>query len=495
MALTPPPTAISPPLRPAAPIRVRTLAIAACAAPALGVALALVIHQQILPLPAHVVTPAAAVLLGLGLIAGALVTRQLLKRLTAQQLVDEALHAWNLGEPNPESLAITATNNGGVIAWNRLVHELTEAHQRDVQGHTAQRLGTLGPKAAEASPILDLLPFGILVIAPDATVTTANGAAGRMLRRSRERLVGAPLDRLIESDAFTQLWSDLKSRPGSRGGSAELPLNQGDDDTPAMARITVRPMGKGEHPDTLVLLEDITQQRAADRSRHLFVAQATHELRTPLTNIALYVERAIDLGNDEVADRAECLNVINDEVLRLNRLVGEVLSVSEIEAGSLSVKRDEVKIDTLVDDLRDTFERQAQKNSLTLTFDLPPKLPAVQGDRDKIALALHNLLGNAIKYTPAGGEITVRLAEANGQVEFSVTDTGIGIGPDDLPRVFDKFYRAQDERLATIEGSGLGLALAREVIRLHQGNITVESTLNQGSTFTLTLPLEALTAV
>ena len=224
------------------------------------------------------------------------------------------------------------------------------------------------------------------------------------------------------------------------------------------------------------------------------MAQATHELRTPLTNIGLYVERAIDLAEEDIADRAECLNVINDEVLRLNRLVGEVLSVSEIEAGSLSIRRDDVKLDQLVEDLRESFTRQAEKKEITLAFDLPPKLPTLQGDRDKIALALHNLLGNAVKYTPAGGEVTVTAAEVQGSIELSVADTGIGIGPDDLPRVFDKFYRAKDERLATIDGSGLGLALAREVIRLHHGDITVKSTLNEGSTFTLTLPVEAHTA-
>ncbi len=490
---TPHITAPPPRETPPRPGRPAALALAACAAPALGAAVAVAVTTGLFALPPHLVTPAALAAAAVGLAAGLGLARLLLRRLAAERLVGEALAAWDAGEPDPDSLTVTApaaASAGHVPAWNRLVAHLADARRHADAGHAADRLASTGPRAADAGPVLDLLPFGVLVVNPDGTVTTANGAAGRMLRRSRDRLVNAPIDKLITADAFTKLRAEIATGQGSRGGHAELSLHP-DDEHPTTARVTVRPMARTERPDTLVLLEDITQQRAADRSRHLFVAQATHELRTPLTNIGLYVERAIDLDERETAERAECLNVINDEVLRLNRLVGEVLSVSEIEAGSLSVKRDDVKLDALVDDLRDSFTRQAEKKQITVKFDLPPKLPTVQGDRDKIALALHNLLGNAIKYTPAGGGVTVTVGEAEGRLQVAVADTGIGIGEADLPRVFDKFYRAKDDRLATIDGSGLGLALAREVIRLHHGDITVESTLNQGSTFTLTLPVEA----
>ncbi|MEO1237326.1 MAG: HAMP domain-containing sensor histidine kinase, partial [Planctomycetota bacterium] len=210
--------------------------------------------------------------------------------------------------------------------------------------------------------------------------------------------------------------------------------------------------------------------------------------------IGLYVERAIDLDDHETADRARCLNVINQEVVRLGRVVEEVLSVSEIEAGSFSVRRDDVKLDELVRRIEGEYREQAQEKQLRIAFDLPPKLPTIQGDREKIAVALHNLVGNAIKYTPAGGEVRVELTETLTDLEFRVTDTGIGIDESELSKVFEKFYRADDQRLRDIGGSGLGLALAREVIRLHGGDITAESVLNQGSTFTLRLPLAGVPA-
>ena len=113
----------------------------------------------------------------------------------------------------------------------------------------------------------------------------------------------------------------------------------------------------------------------------------------------------------------------------------------------------------------------------------------VQADRDKVALALHNLVGNALKYTPADGKVTVTAKADEEQLAIDVTDTGIGIDESEAERIFEKFYRAKDERLAGVSGSGLGLALAREVIRLHGGDVTVRSQLNNGSTFTLTLPV------
>jgi signal transduction histidine kinase len=241
----------------------------------------------------------------------------------------------------------------------------------------------------------------------------------------------------------------------------------------------------------LVFIEDITQQRIADDARNSFVAQATHELRTPLTNIRLYVEQAIEAGHEETPDpaaRAKALDVINQESRRLERSVADMLSVSEIEAGSFKLRAGDVRLENLFDDLKAEYEPQAAEKKIKLTLRLPPKLPVIKGDRDKIVLALHNLLGNAVKYTPEGGRVEVRVEVENDTVKVSVADTGIGISPEETDLIFEKFYRAKDQRVATITGTGLGLALAREVVRLHGGDITVQSEVDKGSTFTMTIP-------
>ena len=157
----------------------------------------------------------------------------------------------------------------------------------------------------------------------------------------------------------------------------------------------------------------------------------------------------------------------------------------------MKLQEGDVRLDALFDEVRTDFAEQSRQKEITLRFDLPPKLPVIRGDRDKIVLAIHNLVGNAVKYTPAGGEVVVRAFEAGGELAVDVKDNGIGIKPEEQEKIFDKFYRAKDKRINNITGTGLGLALAREVARLHGGDISVESQVDRGSTFTLHLPVRA----
>jgi len=239
----------------------------------------------------------------------------------------------------------------------------------------------------------------------------------------------------------------------------------------------------------MVLIEDVTQQRIADESRNSFVAQVTHELRTPLTNIRLYLETLVDVGDNDATTRAKCINVIGQESRRLERVVSDMLSVAEIEAGSLRLNVGDVRLDALLEEVQNDFRAQAQDREITLSFELPPKFPVVIGDRDKIVLALHNLIGNALKYTPVGGKVVVHVESDATSVTVAVIDNGIGIKAEECDLVFDKFYRAKDKRISGITGSGLGLALARQVVRLHGGDIQVRSQIDKGSTFTMVLPM------
>ena len=182
--------------------------------------------------------------------------------------------------------------------------------------------------------------------------------------------------------------------------------------------------------------------------------------------------------------------------MRLERVVSDMLSVAEIEAGTMDLRHDDVRLGELIERLQEDYAAQAAEKSITLEFNLPPKLPVLNADREKITLALHNLVNNAIKYTPEGGRVAVNV---NVDVDEShiivdVVDSGIGIADSDVDRIFEKFYRADDTRLADITGSGLGLALTQEVVRMHGGEVRVRSELNKGSTFTMTLPVTSQAA-
>jgi signal transduction histidine kinase len=238
----------------------------------------------------------------------------------------------------------------------------------------------------------------------------------------------------------------------------------------------------------MVGIDDVTQQRVADEARNAFITQVTHELRAPLTNIRLYTEQAIEDGEQDPEMRGRCLNVISEEARRLEGIVTDMLSVAEIEAGTMNLRKDDVRLEMLIESLKADYSGLAGEKNITLEFKLPPKLPVIHADRDKIGLALHNLVNNALKYTPDGGRVEVKVDVKDGNMIIEVVDSGIGIAEADIGQIFERFYRANDPKVSAVTGSGLGLALAREVVRLHGGDIQVESEVGKGSTFSIVLP-------
>jgi PAS domain S-box-containing protein len=348
----------------------------------------------------------------------------------------------------------------------------------------------------------DAMAHGLVLLDDQGRVKYANGAAAAFLRADREKLMGVDVATVIREPSVLAALREVASGTLRRRAvvdveRADVPTagqgNAGPATAGGVLRFSIRPVRREDSASAMVIIEDITQQKAAEGARHAFVAQATHELRTPLTNIRLYVETAIEDGENDPAIRTKALNVINTEARRLERIVGEMLSVAEIEAGSFKLKNGDVRLDALFEELRHDYSEQAKDKTLTLTFLLPPKLPVLTGDRDKVAIALHNLVGNALKYTPQGGSVTVRVdtSETTGSLAVAVADTGIGIAADECERIFERFYRASDKRVEKITGTGLGLTIAREVARLHGGDITVDSQLDRGSTFTLKLPMKS----
>jgi PAS domain S-box-containing protein len=401
-------------------------------------------------------------------------------------VVRDALLAAAAGEQDPQRLELDARLGPEARGWNRLLEETKRLRQQARGEVVAESLAPQRQSGGELDAAFDVMSHGMVLLDARQKVRFANGAATVYLRVDRKEIIGRDVADVVKEPALIDAVRDVTD--GAAQGTKVVELTR-QDETKAVLRFSVRRMRKGDVTTAMLVIEDVTQQRVADEARNNFIAQVAHELRAPLTNIRLYIESAIETGDSEPAVRENALNVINQESRRLERIIGEMLSISEIEAGSLRVHKDDVHLDALLDEARLDFEPQANEKKVTLEFLLPPKLPVIQGDRDKLALTVHNLVGNAIKYTPGGGKVTVRLEENRGHVDIEVTDTGIGIKPDELEKVFERFYRARDERVSKIAGTGLGLTLAREVARLHGGEVTVESQINQGSTFTLSLPL------
>jgi signal transduction histidine kinase len=183
----------------------------------------------------------------------------------------------------------------------------------------------------------------------------------------------------------------------------------------------------------------------------------------------------------------EAANVINDEVERLARLINNLLSMTQIEMGTLTLDKKRIKLVDLVKDVTHAMQRSARDRHLNFVLDLPPEAIAVNVDKDLLRIAINNLLTNAIKYTDAGGTITVSVSESDEAVTVCVADTGIGIAAEDQAQIFDKFYRASGENMENRSGHGLGLPLARDIVNLHHGSMRLESASGEGSRFYIDL--------
>jgi len=398
-----------------------------------------------------------------------------------------------------EALRLGVRGAGAIAsAWNTLMTERDELRERACLKEAIEALGGGGRSESGGHSAVDALWLGVMLLDREGKVHYANGAAAAMLSVRREEVGGASFTTLFPEADLQATISEVVSGRSRNRASAEIErvgAGSGAEAERSVFRVSVKGLRKEDSAVALVMIEDVTQQRAADEARNAFVAQATHELRTPLTNMRLYIETLVEDTGEDPAVRAKCLNVIGGESRRLERIVGDMLSVSEIEAGSLKIHEDDVRLDAVFADLKADFSAQAEDREMTFVLGLPPKLPVIKGDRDKLMLTLHNLVGNAIKYTPPGGAVRVIVRLEAGAVHVDVTDNGIGIRPEECEKVFERFYRAKDKRIGSITGSGLGLALARQIARLHGGDISVRSELDKGSTFTLTLPSTDVVAI
>ncbi|MCA9303854.1 MAG: PAS domain S-box protein [Phycisphaerales bacterium] len=429
-----------------------------------------------------------------GLFAMLWIYRRFRSKLGGISAVRDSLIAFGGGERRTPCLVVSESLGVEAAIWNTILNEREAVRQESMNNEIRESILMQTGDGIGVADACNALTQGIMVVDGDLHVLYANGAACSFLGFARDSVVGLNLHTTsIDPVAIEAIEGVASGAAGARGNVEVGDLGKIQDGG-TILRFSIAQVPDAEDTRSILMIQDITQQRLSDESRNSLMAQATHELRTPLTNIKLYVEEAIEAGSDDEAIRDTALNVINKEARRLERVISDMMSVSEIEAGSLSIRSGDLRIDQMVDDLVADYQPQAKEKSIALDFDLPPKMPVLQGDRDRIGQALHNLIGNAIKYTPEGGKVRVGFEfDEDDTMRVEVSDTGIGIDPAECSKIFEKFYRADDRRIVDVTGSGLGLALAREIARLHGGDITVDSAIDQGSTFTLTIPGTAAT--
>ncbi|HSS62920.1 MAG TPA: HAMP domain-containing sensor histidine kinase, partial [Gammaproteobacteria bacterium] len=238
---------------------------------------------------------------------------------------------------------------------------------------------------------------------------------------------------------------------------------------------------------TLVIFRDTTESIVVKRGQGEFVAHIAHELKTPLNVLATYSEALQEEEGKDESFRIEAYNVIHDEVERLSGLISNLLSITQIEMGNMVIDRQRVRIGDLLEDALENVARSDRKRGIDFQLNIQSDLPALALDKNLFRVAINNLLTNAIKYSKEDGAVVISAEWHDDSVFIRVKDSGVGIAPEDQSRIFEKFYRSEAEEVRSMPGHGLGLALAHEIIALHQGDILVDSTPGEGTEFTIVL--------
>ena len=245
-----------------------------------------------------------------------------------------------------------------------------------------------------------------------------------------------------------------------------------------------------ENLGTITVLHDITALKKMDQMKSDFISMVSHEVRSPMNSLLMQLKNISDGLAGPVTDKQqEILQRASEKILNLNNLVTELLDLSRIESGLIAHEKEQVVIGQLLTDQKNFHSPYAQEKKITIQLNCPSDLPSILANRQNMEEVFSNLITNAIKYSPAGGAITINAAKENEYLKIQVADTGYGITSEELDKIFTRFYRVKDANTRKIQGTGLGLAIVKSIIESHHGKISVASEVGHGTTFTVLLPL------
>ena len=343
----------------------------------------------------------------------------------------------------------------------------------------------------QVEAVFDVLRDAVIVIDAHGEVLHANACSAGLLLVSPTEAAGQKLEDVVADHQLISTITDARSGLPTEGRQYEQEIKM-NADTVAF-EVHLQSVGCQEEPMQAVVtvLRDLSKEREIARLKSDFVSKASHELRTPLSSIAAYIEMLVDGDAADEDSRQEFYSVISTETDRLRRMIDNLLNISRIEAGLMHIDRERVDFRELAERAITNMTPQAQAKELDIHAQLASVDLAVTGDGDMLYQVIVNLLSNSIKYTPNGGRITLTADTDNltRSLHFSISDTGLGIAPDQIEHVFDKFYRVENYRRVA-QGTGLGLNLCRHIVEtLHGGQIGLESKLGMGSKFWFRVPI------
>ncbi|MBL1227013.1 cell wall metabolism sensor histidine kinase WalK [Enterococcus sp. BWR-S5] len=396
-----------------------------------------------------------------------------------------------IGEMKEQALRIARGDYSGKV----------KVYGKDELGQLAETFNQLSERVEEAQEtmesernrldsVLTHMTDGVVAADRRGKVITINEMATTLLNVKAEEAIGMSLLELLDIDQDYTL-RKLLEEPDELLIDRSQSIEEADQMILKVDFAMIR-RESGFITGLVCVLHDVTEQEKNERERREFVSNVSHELRTPLTSMRSYIE-ALNEGawqNPEVAP--DFLRVTLEETDRMIRMINDLLNLSRMDSGNSELQLEYVNFNELINFVLDRFDMMVESNDkkFTIRREFTKRDLWVELDPDKIIQVLDNIMNNAIKYSPDGGEIICRLLETHSNVVFSISDNGLGIPKKDINKVFERFYRVDKARAREQGGTGLGLAISREVIKAHNGSIWVESKEGQGSTFYISLPYE-----
>ncbi len=393
--------------------------------------------------------------------------------------------------------SIQAMKNG---AFDFIPKPFTPDQLRVIVGKALRMTRTLQDIATEKSrlkTIVNYLTAGILVTDRNKRIILYNPALLRMLGYEGEALNDHPLSDLTTDEKITNIingilelnegeFKILSAEIEPRNRNANKPLNQ------LFLRAQAVPFqsGAGEILGSVTIIDDITHLKLMDQMKSDFVSMVSHEIRSPLTTVLSQIKILLDgLAGELGAKQAEILGRMSMKINGLVELSNELLDLSRIEAGLIVQDRKELQLMDVLAELIDFFQPRAKEKNITLALKKTP-LPVISADRKNMEEVFSNLITNALIYTPDGGKIIVSGEVRGDFVVIHVKDNGYGIAADEIPRIFERFYRSKTEKTRNIVGTGLGLPIVKSIVEAHNGTVAVTSEEGVGSTFSVRLPVK-----
>lgn len=362
----------------------------------------------------------------------------------------------------------------------------------DLNDYYLKLLSKLQKSRARFASVFKQTLDGMIITKGSGRVVSINPAAVRMLNLRDAKPHHRTLAEVVRHHEIIDLWR--RSAQSRETESSIIEIGSGGQ----VWQVEVSPFDQGHVRGQLVILHDLTPVRRLETVRRDFVSNISHELRTPLASLRAVIETLQDGALDDPPAAQRFLSRAEIEIDTLTQMVEELLELSRIESGKVPFQMQPTAIGRILLQVADRLRPQAERGAVTLVTRIPDDLPSVLADANRIQQVALNLLHNAIKFTPHGGEVVLSAEtitepgprRSDGRrVRIAVADTGVGIAADDLPRIFERFYKADRARTRGHGGTGLGLAIAKHIVQSHDGDIWAESRLGKGSTFYFTLPI------